>query len=135
MPIMEWTDKLSVKINSIDDEHKKLVALINKLSDAMSQGQGHKALDDILIELVDYTNYHFKYEEDALQKHNYPGFAKHKKMHQEFANKIGETKTQYENGSISLSIPIMNFLTSWLQNHIMKVDAEYSAFLIKAGMK
>lgn len=133
--MMEWSDKLSVKISVFDGEHKKLILLINKLADAMSQGQGHQALDDILIELVDYTKYHFSHEEESMQKYNYPDFASHKLMHEDFVSKVGETKDKYEKGIISLSVSTLNYLTSWVQNHIMKTDANYTDFFTKAGLK
>jgi len=135
MPVMQWTEQLSVKIDSIDNEHKKLIELINKLSDAMSQGKGHNALDAILKELTDYTEFHFHHEEEALKKHNYPGFAAHKKEHEGFVSKIEDTKKKYEEGSITLTIPLIDFLTSWIKEHILKSDFAYSPFLIKAGMK
>ncbi len=135
MPAMQWTEQLSVKIESIDNEHKKLIELINKLFDAMSRGEGHNALDAILNELTDYTEFHFNHEEEALKKYNYPGFATHKKEHEGFVNKIEDTKKKYEEGAITLTIPLIEFLTTWIKEHILKSDMGYSPFLVKAGMK
>jgi len=135
MPAMQWTEQLSVKIDSIDNEHKKLIELINKLFDAMSRGEGHNALDAILKELSDYTEFHFNHEEEALKKYNYPAFAAHKKEHESFVSKIEDTKKKYEEGAITLTIPLIDFLTSWIKEHILKTDMGYSAFLVNAGMK
>jgi hemerythrin len=132
---MQWTDELSVKISLFDNEHKKLIAMINKLHEAMSQGQGHNVLDGLLIELVAYTEQHFKDEEDAMKKYSYPGFVAHKKKHDDFTSKIAETKEKYENGTITLSITVLNFLTSWIKEHIMQEDSRYSDFFIRQGMK
>jgi len=135
MPIMKWSEQLSVKIDSIDNEHKKLFELINKLADAMSKGEGHNALDSILIELTDYTITHFGHEEEALKKYNFPGLAAHKKEHETFVSKIEDTKKKYEEGAITLTIPLIDFLTTWIKEHILKSDMGYSPFLVKAGMK
>ena len=135
MSIMQWSDKLSVKISRFDSEHKRLITLINKLHDAMSRGEGHKVMEPILAELANYTVTHFKNEEEAMQKYNFPNFPAHKKAHEAFVKKVTDTKSQYEKGSIALTIPVFGFLTSWLENHIMKMDAEYSEFLLQAGMK
>ncbi|MCL2155002.1 MAG: bacteriohemerythrin [Leptospirales bacterium] len=132
---MKWTDELSVKINIFDDEHKKLIDLVNKLHDAMSKGQGQKAMADILVELSDYTKIHFGHEEDAMVKYNYPSFPEQKEEHDQFIKKLNDMQTQYKNGSITLSIPIFNFLTSWIQDHIKKLDKSYSEFFIKQGMR
>ena len=135
MQKLEWTDKLSVNISVFDNEHKKLIGIINRLYDAMSQGLGHKAMAGILVELSDYTKTHFEHEEDAMKRHDYPGFAEQKKAHDEFVNKLNDTRTQYENGGITLSIPLFKLLLSWVENHIMKIDQKYSEFFIERGMK
>jgi len=135
MPRIKWTEQLSVKITLFDNEHKKLIETINNLSDAMGKGEGHKALDTILDELINYTKTHFKHEEDALEKYNFPGLADQKKQHEAFVKKIEDTKKEYDDGAIALSMPLIDFLTSWIQNHILKTDSGYSEFLLKAGMK
>lgn len=135
MAVMKWSEQLSVKINQFDHEHKKLVELINKLSDAMLRKEGNKVLGPILNELTDYTIIHFKHEEEAMQKYNFPGFAAHKKEHEDFVNKVADTKKQFEDGAIMLTMPLISFLTTWVQDHILKSDSGYSAFLSKAGMK
>jgi len=135
MEAMKWTEQLSVKVELFDNEHKKLIELINKLHNAMYNGEGHSALKAILTELTDYTVYHFKHEEEALQKCNFPGLAGHKKQHEEFVNKVTETKKKYDEGNLMLSIPTIDFLTSWIKNHIMKSDFAYSDLMHKAGIK
>ena len=135
MQKMEWTDKLRVNISVFDNEHKKLIDIINKLCDAMSQGLGHKAMAGILVELSSYTKTHFDHEEDAMKKHGYPGFAEQKREHNEFVHKLNDTQTQYENGGITLSIPLFKFLLSWVENHIVKIDKKYSEFFIERGIK
>ena len=135
MPIIEWTDELSVKISIFDNEHKKLIAIINKLYDAMSQGQGNKLMNDIIIELHDYTKTHFKHEEEIMQKYDYPNFAEQKRSHDEFVAKLAETQEKYQKGTLVLSVPVLTFLKSWVQNHIMKMDRGYSEFLIGKGVK
>jgi len=135
MPVMQWTEQLSVKIESIDNEHKKLIELINKLFDAMSRREGHNALDSILKELTDYTEFHFSHEEEAMKKYNFPGLATHKTEHENFVNKVADTKKKYEEGAITLTIPLIDFLTTWIKEHILKSDMGYSTFLVKAGMK
>ena len=135
MPGIEWSNELSVKISTFDNEHKKLIDMLNRLHEAMSQGQGHKALADILNELSGYTKTHFIHEEEAMKKYNYAGLNKHKEAHDEFISKLTDAQAQYNSDSLSLSIQMFNFLWSWIQNHIKKIDQSYSEFLIQHGMK
>jgi len=67
MPLFPWSDDLSVKVTLIDDQHKKLIALINSLHDAMRAGEGKQVLEKTLKELADYTVYHFQTEEKYMQ--------------------------------------------------------------------
>jgi len=135
MPVMQWSEQLSVKVELFDNEHKKLVELINKLFDAMTRREGHNVLDAILNELTDYTVSHFSHEEEAMKKYNFPGYAAHKKEHEDFVSKVADTKKKYEEGAITLTVPLIEFLKSWVQEHILKSDMGYSTFLVNAGMK
>ena len=131
MPEFKWTNDLSVNVEKFDNDHKKLIDYLNKLYDAMSQGHGQKIVPNMLVSLIQYSKDHFKREEDVLQKHNYPHFEEHKKQHEEFVKKLNDLYEQYNSGSLALSIPMVNFLVSWIQNHIQRTDKKYSDFLAK----
>jgi hemerythrin-like metal-binding protein len=135
MAKIEWTDALSVHVAAIDTEHKKLINIINKLHDGMSEGKGNKVAADVLSELLAYTVTHFKHEEELMQRYAYPGLETQKKEHAGFVAKITETQKDYQAGKTMISVPILNFLSSWLKNHIMKTDLEYSSFFAAKGVK
>ena len=134
MPKFEWSDALSVKVQVLDEEHKGLVDLISKLQEAMAQGQARVLVPDILKELVKYTKTHFKNEESYMLKFNYPDYEQHKKYHDEFIDKVKNLIEDYQKNSLTLSIQIGNFLSSWITNHIQQVDMAYSDFMIKNGL-
>ena len=134
MAKIAWSEDLSVGIGKFDNEHKKLVELLNKLNEAMSQGQGQKILSGILSELSTYTKTHFKHEEEAMEMYKYPGITEQKAQHTEFVAKLQEMQAQYNAGTLSLSISVFNFLVSWVQNHIKREDKKYSDFFIKNGL-
>ena len=72
MPLIEWTDELSVGIESIDEQHKKLVNMINALNDAMLTNSSNELLGTIFTGLAAYTQKHFAYEENMFAEYNYP---------------------------------------------------------------
>lgn len=129
MSLLNWTEDLSVNINGIDNQHKKLVDLINELHSAMKDGKGKDKLGPILTELIEYTKYHFSAEEKLMQQKNYPGYSKHKNEHDIFTKKIVEFNNQYNSGSLSLSIDVLMFLKEWLVVHIKGTDKQYSPYL------
>ena len=129
MPKIVWTQDLSVNVTRFDNEHKRLVEMLNKLNESMSQGQGKTVLTSILFELTNYAKTHFKNEEEAMEKCNYPGIVEHKKEHTDFINKVDDMSKQFASGTTSISIQVFNFLLSWVQNHIKTVDKKYSTYL------
>ncbi|MDH7603918.1 MAG: bacteriohemerythrin [Melioribacter sp.] len=134
MALINWSDNLSVNIKGLDNQHKKLVSIINELHDAMKKGESSKVLTKILFEMAAYTKTHFKSEEELFDKYNYPDKIKHKKEHDMFVKKVDDFMTEYKSGKTNISFELMNFLTKWLTNHIQVSDKAYSGFLNKNGI-
>jgi hemerythrin len=98
-----WTEKISVGINSFDDEHKHLINFINKLNNALEIRSTQKTMEEILAGLVDYTQIHFKHEEDAMLKYDYPDYTKHKKEHDNLTSQVSEFHKRLKEGKSSYS--------------------------------
>lgn len=136
MSLVSWNDKLSVGVPSIDDQHKKLVSLLNQLHDAMMSGKGKDMLGGILKGLIDYTVVHFRYEEELFVRTGYPDSEAHKKSHAELVRKVQDVQKKYDtDGPKALTIPVMNFLKDWLANHIQGADMAYGPHLVAKGVR
>ena len=135
MALMQWEDRFSVGIAMFDNQHKKLVDLINELHTAMMQGHGTQAEGRIINELLNYTQTHFKTEEKYFDLYNYPGTAIHKKEHDNFVNRVAEFRDKHERHEVGLTVEIMDFLRKWLTGHIMGTDKRYSSFFKDKGLK
>src|SRR5690349_10560035 len=81
MPLIMWGPKLCVGIKDIDDQHKKLVEIVNKLNDAMVAGHGREVIGPTLGELIRYTQRHFADEERLMARHQYEHTVEHKAQH------------------------------------------------------
>lgn len=128
MSYIDWSATYSVGIDSIDQQHKKMIDIINELYDAMKQGKGQQMLNRTFAELAAYTQSHFKYEEDGFEKYGYLRSMSHKKEHTELLKQVFLYAEQYQNGKIMISMEVMDFLKSWLLNHILGVDKGYTEF-------
>ncbi|MDR2884697.1 MAG: bacteriohemerythrin [Deferribacteraceae bacterium] len=126
MSLVQWTDSLSVKIEKFDGEHKKLLDIINVLYESTSQGKGTDVISKTLKDLISYTQTHFKHEEDFLKGRGYNGIATQQEQHKVFVDKIAEFQKKYDAGSMTSTISMFTFLSSWLINHIQKVDSLYA---------
>jgi methyl-accepting chemotaxis protein len=132
--LLPWSKKLELGIQSIDQQHRELVRLINKLNSAMRERKGAKEAEKILTNLAQYTQKHFSYEESLLEKHNYKDINAHKKFHRELIADVTSFKNSFEQGKAGLSMDIMNFLIDWLKSHILKTDKAYVTFLKEKGV-
>lgn len=135
MSLITWDSSMSVNVSGIDQQHQKLVAMINELHDAMKAGHGKDALGKILTGLISYTATHFKAEEKYFAEFKYPDAANHIKEHVAFVKKVSDFKNDFEHGRLTVSIETLYFLRDWLQGHIKGTDKKYSSFFNEKGLR
>lgn len=129
-PLVEWSDKLSVGVERIDHEHKKLVALLNELHRALQAGTGEGALGGVLDGLIQYASYHFAHEEELFLRSNYPGYEKHLRQHKALTAKVLEIYADFQSGSATVRPEqVLEFLKNWLSQHIMGSDRDFGMYL------
>ncbi|MGQ9812342.1 MAG: bacteriohemerythrin [Dissulfurimicrobium sp.] len=132
---ISWGPNFSVGVSKLDEQHKKLVKMVNTIYDAVNTGKGKEVAGKVLNELVEYTAYHFKTEEDLFQKYGYPETKEHMAIHANLVKKVLDFKAKFDNGQASLDFELLNFLKNWLANHICITDKKYGPFLISKGVK
>ncbi len=134
MALFSWNDSYSVKVTELDNQHKKLIDIINELHQAMLDKKAKDALEKIIGELMNYTINHFSFEEKYFAQYSFPGEAAHKKEHKNFLDKVTQFGKDFDEGKLMLSMEILNFLKEWLVNHIKGTDQNYSDFFNEKGL-
>lgn len=134
MALFEWDQQYSVGIVKIDEQHRRLVDMINELHDAIISAVGEPAVKSILDKLLDYTAYHFESEESLLKEFEYPDMERHKKDHDTLAWRVLDLRSRYESGEGVGAPELLDFLTGWLKNHILYSDKKYGLFLNAKGV-
>lgn len=134
MALFVWSDRYSVNINEIDNQHKKLVDLLNSLHDSMKAGRGNEVLGKTLTELIQYVGTHFATEEKLFRTYGYPEYSAHKAEHDKLTQKAIELQKNFQQGAPVLTVEVLGFLKDWLQNHILGTDKKYSQFLNSKGV-
>lgn len=130
MALFEWKPVLSVKVESIDDQHKQLIDYMNHFYDAHEKGLFPAAVRH-LNELVRYTTQHFKEEEGMMQRAAYPGLAAHREHHQKLLTSVSRLANEYVAApNAKTGEHLARFLKSWLSGHILGVDKDYSPHLV-----
>ncbi|MBJ6724542.1 bacteriohemerythrin [Geomesophilobacter sediminis] len=134
MALIMWTSALSVKVKKFDDQHKKLVDMVNDLHEAMKVGKGKEVMGKVLDNLIQYTATHFKDEELLMKQHNFPDFDRHKKEHDQLVSQVLAVQKQFHSSSLPISSSVMEFLKNWLAKHIQGDDAKYGPFFNSKGI-
>ncbi len=135
MALIQWSSSLSVGVREIDAQHQQLINMLNNLNDAMLQGKGNDAMSAIVSGLISYTRTHFNAEEKYFDQYMYPERIAHKQEHKQFVEKIVQFKENLDTGKAGMTVEVMQFLTSWLRNHIMGTDKRYTQFMNQHGIK
>jgi len=136
MALMEWKDSYSVGVKQLDNDHKKLIALLNQLYDGIHAGQTKEIIGPVLDQLVRYTKTHFTREEELFARTGYPATEAHIREHHGLLTRAAEFQKRYEEGQISmLSLETMSFLKNWLNHHISESDRSYKAHMAQHGIR
>ncbi len=135
MAFIEWNDSYRIGISRIDEQHKKLIEMMDKLAGAMHEKKTSEVLEEIIDGLIDYAKYHFSTEEELFRKYDYPDYETHKKIHDGFVEKVKKFKEDLINGKLLLSVEVMMFMRDWLVNHILGTDKKYVPFLKDKGVE
>lgn len=125
-----WKKQYALEIEAMDNEHKELISKINNLIQKQKQ---NKDISDNFEDLLSYTKYHFKNEEEYMNSIAYPDLNNHKKIH---VNLLQNLSSHYEKLQTGKTRPelLINFLNDWLLKHILTIDMKY-AFFSKAANK
>lgn len=134
MPLITWSDTMSVGVAKIDKEHQKLIELINLLHSEMIAGKSNEVMGKVLDQLITYTRGHFALEETLFRTHAYPEGPAHKQEHDALTKKVLELQTEFKAGKTFIGVPTLNFLREWLTRHILKVDMAYKLFFNSKGV-
>jgi len=129
MAFLEWKTSYSVQVEELDRQHLRLVQLINCLHDAMKVGAPRPALERILSDLVTYTRFHFQTEERLMRQYSFPLLGDHIEEHRSLATTVTRFEEDLRAGRVAISIPLMQFLRTWLTGHIVSSDMKYSPYM------
>lgn len=128
--MLHWNNSFSVLIDSIDEQHKKLISIIQNLGDVLCVGNINILdISGILSELDEYARVHFSYEEELMKKYNYPDSENHFNQHNALRSKLdGINIFDVEDYGTFLNDTLI-FLVDWLKNHIIGTDKKLGLYL------
>ena len=122
-----WTESLRTHIPEIDAQHLQLFSVASQLRESISQGDGKSAINSVLLFLVEYTQVHFTTEERLLQAAEYSGLESHRQAHVAFVQQL---RKAIERPLHVRPDELLEFIETWLIEHVSKTDREYVPYLL-----
>jgi hemerythrin-like metal-binding protein len=124
-----WDNSLSVQVQEIDEDHRKLVELFNILNHSVVEGDSSNYIEAVMEELISCTIWHFRHEERLMLKYGYKGFVDHKTEHQELIESARALQQKFLQKGKPISSEDIEFLEQWLTGHILGADMELGSYL------
>jgi hemerythrin len=122
---------LTIGIDEIDDDHKKLVNLFNILNHSLTEGPTTDYVEAVLEELINCTVWHFSHEERLMLKYGYDRFEDHKAEHKDLIESARELQQKFiQTGKLD-EREDLEFLERWLTEHILVADLRLGSYLIE----
>ncbi len=123
--LVNWNDNYSIGLHIIDQQHKKWIEFINSLYKSFKNEIPAKEIEEDILKLLDYTDYHFGFEEKYLEDFKCDNTGDHKKKHEMFVTKIKKFQVQFSEGNQDAVYKLIVYVNNWVLNHIQNEDQEY----------
>ena len=134
MEKINWDQNLSVGVAEIDRQHKQLVNILNQLLILDGISVDSETISDTLTKMTEYADYHFNSEEHYMQEYGYPEYETHRKEHIEFMRKTAQFSLATMEYEKTIPADMLEYLKTWLIEHILKSDMAYKPFFKQKGL-
>lgn len=126
MPLIEWKKEYEIGIAKIDNQHKKIIQIVNQAIEYQFSKQNENEIEEIFDDLQNYIREHFKTEEEYMLMHQYPGYDRQRNEHQQFIDRLFQAQREYYKTGHVTSINVFNFVWDWFSQHILLLDKQLS---------
>ena len=126
-----WTPDLITGHELIDTQHRQWIKAVNDLFDAHRNGQGADEVEKVMTFLVDYTAKHFAEEEELQEKHKYPEYSGHHKIHVDFKGVVDglASDLRLSGPTDELISHVCQTIGHWVVDHIKSSDMKMAAYI------
>ena len=138
--LLVWTENLSVKIKELDDDHKKLIKVINELHYAILDGGTSGVVEAVEIEIAlhrleNYARVHFVREERILAEADHADLEGQREAHCRMLSTVAEMSERFhESTSPRHASELMTFAYEWLTSHVYIADRKWADDLFARRM-
>jgi len=128
--MFDFDKEFKLDIEIIDNEHIKLVDMLNEVYARLSEGKRDEARQYFTETLSSYVNEHFANEEKFMESIGYAGLDEHKKIHENFKKSFQYLIPLIESFDETAFRKALSDAFSWIITHIGKTDKRYAKFYL-----
>lgn len=123
MALIEWQEYFELGILDVDQEHRELIELINRIHRRLKAGDAGNPVSAILGDIHAQIAAHFALEERIMRQRNYRHYADHKEDHEVLLDDIRDIMDRYEDDRSYDPAAFGAELTRWFTEHFSSHDA------------
>ncbi len=132
--LFHWEDDYAVNVAIIDEQHKELIRLAEELYTVLFYGGQANDPVQLFSQAIAHTELHFKTENQLMDENNYPGFALHKKKHEQILRALNDFATGYAALRVPPKKEVGIFLKDWVMTHILTEDRRLGTYMNRKGI-
>jgi len=125
MAIFDWDSSFETGLDVIDFQHKILFSRLVELEKAILKNESKNKINHILSDLISYSLYHIKTEEDFFLNFDYKEKENHEKEHQFCKDYIYYITKNFIKNDEKLNITEVLELKERIFEHIKFLDKEF----------
>jgi len=132
-----WSDRYSMGVKVIDDQHKGLLDVANDLFNHATgdEYEEREYFKKVIQQAVKYIKEHFETEEKLMAATKFPGYAEHKTIHDGFTRTVLNSVKDFESGKRLVLEKFAYFLKDWVLSHIAVMDMQYAEYFRKIATR
>jgi hemerythrin len=123
MKYLQWTEKFSVGVDSVDYEHQNLMEMINMIYAELDDRRDIAKIKHTVSEVHTEISAHFALEERIMRVADYDDFEAHKNDHEELLDQIRTTMDAIEDDPEPALDMLSDQLADWFSRHFATFDA------------
>ena len=131
MPFYEWLESMSVGVQLLDDDNKRIIGIINQFHECLQHGSPTDVLNEIFDSLIANVEFHFSREEKVIEACGYPYAKIHQEEHVVFTEHIYKLREgQLRGTGPAIDNELVDDLKNWLNHHILIFDMGFQSYVL-----
>ncbi len=123
MSLLQWKPGYSVGVESMDDEHREMIDLINDIYEKLESDPDADQVEQCLGEIFSTISMHFALEERLMRKSNYAEYQAHKDNHEDLLDQVRDLMDDFAADTATGATRLEQGLSDWFAGHFSTFDA------------